>query len=586
MWEERTVGRALGASGLLLRAISIAAGGEVSAAIGSAKRDDRLGRPGRPASSVSTLLSVVSRAQARGSTVAQRGLRRSTIAVLLGLAAFGFFGVTAGQLTGYEPETAAVSEGLVRTGQLRVMAGTPSSGEGMVGRGGYRYGRTGLTQPLLEAPAYWLGMKLDELSSDGRNYRWRTTLLQLFDPAMAALTVVAIFALLVLRGVSRRRALIVAALCAVATLIWPYSKIGMDTTLMATLALTMLAAAWASKRPTAGRLALLGVAMALTMNSKAYGALLMLGALPLCASALLRLVRERRIMLLVAFVIPVLCGLAAIAWYNWYRTGSVTNFDNTYIAGRVLALPFSVAGLLVSPGKGLLFYSPLVVLGLLGLRELSRDDRPLARTIVLTAAVNILVIAISISWTDETWGPRYLVPSAWLLVLPIAWWVTNRRRRRWLIAVAAAGVCVQFAGVFVSYGDIVGASRALAGEPVYLYNDWSARVAYGDDGPRWIPQASPLLVQAEVVAAYVKEKLTGSGFTVTYKPYRGNQGRIDLRHPERAFAPLPDFWWAAAGETTKQQLLAALLAIMCLGSGAMLIQRSRRTAHDTRWLAA
>jgi hypothetical protein len=518
---------------------------------------------------------VVTAVRSREPVAARQGVRRVTVALLLGLAAFGLYGVTAGNLTGYEPETAAVSEGLVRTGQLRVMAGTPSSGEGMVGRGGHRYGRAGLTQPLLEAPAYWLGMKLDELSSNGRNYRWRATVLQLFDPAMAALTVVAIFALLVLRDISERRALLVAALCAVATLIWPYSKIGMDTTLMAMLALTVLAAAWAARRPTAGRFALLGAAMALTMNSKGYGALLMLGALPLCAPALLRLPRERRIAVLAAFAVPVICGFVAAGWYNWYRTGSVTDFDNTYIAGRVLAVPFSVAGLLVSPGKGLLLYSPLVVLGLLGLRDLSRADRPLAGTIVLTAVINILVIAISISWADETWGPRYLVPSAWLLVLPIAWWLTNRRRRRWLIAVAAAGACVQFAGVFVSYGDIVGASRALAGEPVYLYNNWKARVAYGDDGPRWVPQASPLLVQLEVVAAYLKEKLTGSGFTVTYKPYRGNTGTIDLRHPEQSYAPLPDFWWTAAGETTKQDVLAGLLVVLCLGSGALLVRRAK-----------
>lgn len=487
------------------------------------------------------------------------------MAVLLGLAVFGLFGVTAGQLTGYENETAAVSEGLVKTGQLRVLnGGTPLAAQGIVGRGGHYYSRTGLTQPLLEAPAYWLGEQLDQVSSHGRNYRWRLTVLQLFDPAMAALTVVAIFALLLLRGVTERRALLIAALCAIGTLIWPYSKIGMDTTLMAMLALTVLAAAWTAAQPTTGRFALLGCAVAMTMNSKAYGALLVLGVLPLLASPCKQLVRERRIRELAALAVPLIVGLAAIGWYNWYRTGSVTNFDNTYIAGRLLALPFSVAGLLVSPGKGLVFYSPLVVLGLLGLRELRRVDRPLARAITLIASINVLVIAMSISWSDETWGPRYLVPSAWMLVLPIAWWLTNRRRRRWLGAAAVAGVCVQFAGVLASYSVTVPASRTLAGERVYLYGDWSARVAYGDDGPRWVPQASPLLFQLELTAAYLKEKLTGTGFVVTYNPYRGNKETINLTHPAAGFG-LPDFWWTSAAETTKQHLVAALLAMLWLG---------------------
>lgn len=522
--------------------------------------------------------------EARRSAVARPGRRRSAIAVLLGLAAFGLFGVTAGQLTGYEPETAAVTEGLVRTGQPRVLKGTPL-GPGMIGRGGYGYGRTGLTQPLLQAPAYWLGLKLDEFSSDGRNYRWRVTILQLFDPAMAALAVAAIFALLSLRVVSERRALLVAALCAVGTLIWPYSKIGMDTTLMAMLALTILAATWTARRPTGGRFALLGVAVALTINSKAYGTVLVLGVLPLFASALIQLVRERRVQALAVFAVPVICGLAAIAWYNWYRTGSVSNFDNTFIAEQLVGVPFSVIGLLVSPGKGLVFYSPLVVLGILGLRELWRIDRALARTIVLTASLNVLFIATSISWADETWGPRYLVPSAWLLVLPIAWWATSRRRRRWLITVALLGACVQFAGIFASYAVTLPAARTLAGEPVYLYGDWSARVAYGDDGPRWIPQASPLLFQLELTAAYFKEKLSGSGFTVTYKPYRGNEATINLTHPEHDFAPLPDFWWTAAGETTKQDVVVALLALLCLGCGATIVRnlplRTSSTAPRT-----
>ena len=236
--------------------------------------------------------------------------------------------------------------------------------------------------------------------------------------------------------------------------------------------------------------------------------------------------------------------------------------------------------LLVSPGKGLVLYSPLVVLGLLGLRDLWRADRALARTIILTVSVNVLVIAMSISWADETWGPRYLVPSAWMLVLPIAWWLTNRRRRRWLVAVAAAGVCVQFAGVLVPWPVSLPVSRALAGEQVYLYGDWSARVAYGDDGPRWVPQASPLLFQLELTAAYVKEKLTGTGFFVTYNPYRGNRERLDFTHPSAGFG-LPDFWWTTAGETTKQHLVAGLLAVLWLGCGVTLARHWMLLGSDT-----
>jgi hypothetical protein len=161
-----------------------------------------------------------------------RTLARRYVAVLLFLAAFAFHGVTAGNLVEYDAETAAVSEGLIKAGQLRVLPGTPLTNEGIPGRAGYRYSRTGLTQPVLEAPFYWLGEKLDEAAPAHRPYHSRQSFLRLFNPLMAALTVVMIYGLLVVRGVSDRSALMVAGLAAVASMIWPYSKIGMDTTLM------------------------------------------------------------------------------------------------------------------------------------------------------------------------------------------------------------------------------------------------------------------------------------------------------------------------------------------------------------------
>jgi hypothetical protein len=491
-----------------------------------------------------------------------------TAALLLSVAVFGLYGLTAGALEGYEPETAAVSEGLVTSGQLRVLPDSRiSPGGGLFGRDGKRYGRQGLTQPVLEAPFFWVGLKLDQLGSDGRRDSWRLAMLRLYNPLMAALTVLAVFALLSLRGVSERRALGVAGLSAVATLIWPYSKVGMDTTLMAMIALSFVAAAWAAARPTALRFMLVGIAAGLAANSKPYGVFLLVGVVPLLWRPFQQLPPRQRAHVVAALVAPLVLAVIAGGWYNWYRTGSVTNFMNNYIAAPVAA-PISAIGLLISPGKGLLLYSPLVILGLVGFKAMWRADRRLALAIVLTVVANTAVIAISLSWTDETWGPRYLVPSAWLLVLPIAWWVKGRTRARWLTGVATVGVCVQVAAVLGNYGDAIAVGAALSGgENVYGYGH---PVAYGDDGPRWVPGASPLLFQVELAAAYIKEQLTGSGFRVTYDPYRGSSATIDLTHPTRTFQ-LPDFWWAHT-TGSKVRLLAVLLGVLSLGSALVLVR--------------
>jgi hypothetical protein len=488
------------------------------------------------------------------------------LALALVLATFGLYGVTMGQLTGYEPETAGATEGLVQSGAPRFQTTTAiAQGQGLTLRGGYRYSHTGITQPVLEAPFYFLGEKIDDAASGGKNETWRVALLRLYNPAMAAITVLAMFLLLRLRGRSQRQALAVASLGALASMIWPYSKIGMETTMMAMVALMLLGAAWASARGGARRYALAGLAAGAAAAAKPVGLVLLIGVLAF-SEPLLIMPRRQRIQMLIAFAIPLLAWIAAIAWYNAYRTGSITNFDAAYGAD-LLGAPFAAIGMLISPGKGLVLYSPLVILGALGLRTLWQADRPLALAIALTFLANLIVIAGSSQWSEDAWGPRYIVASAWLLLLPIAWWVQGRpRRHRVLAAVATLAVVAQLAGVFAWYGVSLRAATSFTGQHVYLYGGASTSAAvYGDDGPTWIPRVSELLFQTELLAAWVKEKLTGSGFTVSYQPFLGRPGTADLRHPQQYTGrPLPDFWWNYPGQTTALDVLAVGLAVLGL----------------------
>ena len=79
---------------------------------------------------------------------------------------------------------------------------------------------------------------------------------------------------------------------------------------------------------------------------------------------------------MLAIGLPLLGWIAAIAWYNWFRFGSPTTPGTPNPC--YLTAPLNVLGLLFSPGKGLIFYSPLVVLGAIGLPRLWRRDRSLA----------------------------------------------------------------------------------------------------------------------------------------------------------------------------------------------------------------
>jgi hypothetical protein len=120
--------------------------------------------------------------------------------------------------------------------------------------------------------------------------------------------------------------------------------------------------------------------------------------------------------------------IALIAHHNWVRHGAIDDFGTAPYTVTGWA-PVNFIGFLFSPGKGLAFYSPLIVLGLLGLQRLWRAERSLALTLIAMVVVGIALPSIPNYWTDETWGPRYVVPVAGLLLIPIAWWSTTRLRR-------------------------------------------------------------------------------------------------------------------------------------------------------------
>src|SRR3954447_14095981 len=76
--------------------------------------------------------------------------------------AFALYAVTTQPLTGYEPETGAVTEGLVLEGHLWDDEDSPLPLKAdLPGEGGHHYARTGLLQPLLEAPFFAAGHLAD-----------------------------------------------------------------------------------------------------------------------------------------------------------------------------------------------------------------------------------------------------------------------------------------------------------------------------------------------------------------------------------------------------------------------------------------
>jgi hypothetical protein len=155
-------------------------------------------------------------------------------------------------------------------------------------------------------------------------------------------------------------------------------------------------------------------------------------------------------------VVPLVFGA------NWIKTGSPfsAGYGGEGGLGSLAEKPwYGWFGLLLSPGCGLVSYTPLMALGIVGLIWLW-EDAP--RPAIVTGGIVFLALGYYGSlntWCGSTtWGPRYLVTVGPFLALPLAslwqrvtWggrnpfvWLTGGALFAWSAATNALAVLVDF----------------------------------------------------------------------------------------------------------------------------------------------
>jgi hypothetical protein len=142
---------------------------------------------------------------------------------------------------------------------------------------------------------------------------------------------------------------------------------------------------------------------------------------------------------------PILAGSAGVLLYMAYnaiRFGNPFSFGQPWIFSATM-VPEGLAGLLVSPGRGLLWYSPVALLGFIGLatRFRKQPSRPEAGLLLLIFVAFLLLHAAWPFWSGgRAWGPRLLLPTLPLLLACAA--VLPARWHSLLPALAIAGLLV------------------------------------------------------------------------------------------------------------------------------------------------
>jgi hypothetical protein len=243
---------------------------------------------------------------------------------------------------------------------------------------------------------------------------------------------------------------------AFATILWPYTYIGLETKQSFFVLLVGFIALANGKLRGWPRLVLFGFAGGLSLTVKNTGIVMWPAIAYLVYVQFRDDWRVRRLQLLtVSLLIAGVWGIGeALRRPYWGPKGGVLRGIHVWLTDSPLLVFTNFIGVFGSPMKGLAVFAPVLLLCIYAIpRVLRSTHRDLAVFALLVTACTAGFISLLVTPFDEVWGPRYMhVAIAPLLVCIGAVWP----RLDWKIGLpfaglAGAGLAISFLGAFSSY---------------------------------------------------------------------------------------------------------------------------------------
>jgi hypothetical protein len=419
----------------------------------------------------------------------------------------------------------------------------------VVGTGKHLYSASTIATPLVVTPLYivpaWLLAHYSIPYDDVRARVLIVVMERLSAAILTALSAVLVF-LTLGRLVSRNWAIALTLVYGLGTSAWSISSQALWPHALSALALSVLCWVFLApgRRPLSFTLA--GVAAALAVANRPP----MIVFAALAAFLIWRGNRAR----FVAFAAAPALGGAALLAYNLsvFRAvagayGQLNQFSSTVLEG--------IAGLLVSPNRGLLVYTPVMIFAFSGAVHVWRERAPeWMRLLVVGLGLHVLIYgAFSEWWAGYTFGPRYfcdVLPAVALLLAYglVPFWGRPAWRAAAVVLIAY-GVAVQAVGVYFADDDWNRTPVPLELQPRRVW-DWSdlqiARaIASGFKGT----ELAPLLVGvardprpvplAPLTANDLAAEIESTDGVATMR--RGSTRELVVRVTNRSDKPWPSF---------------------------------------------
>ncbi len=324
---------------------------------------------------------------------------------------------------GYELEYMLSAKNLVENGSFS-MAVVPEDVPGLQPRPphGVVLPRHNLLQVFFTVPLYLAGMPFNEaLGSIDSGFQHLPMgsifFISLLNPLMTVLAGMLILHIGTALGFSRKAALTGGVVYCIATMAWPYAAAGMEPLQITALLLSFSCLVQLERDRSWKTVLFTGGALTCLIHTKISAPL---PAFPAATAALAILVWSdtRHKVGKIAVYAAILAG-SLLLWFQLYRlrsqgmysSGFFSNFKPELITRNIIAF-------IISPGKSIFVYNPILLWCLPGIALFFRKHRLLA---VVMSVTGILILFLTACWDwsiiEESWGPRYLAPIVSIILI-------------------------------------------------------------------------------------------------------------------------------------------------------------------------